>query len=113
MPKQPPRPRRILFDRGVPAELKQAFPGSFAQTIAEAGWNDLGDAQLYAAMAGNFDVFLTSDPEKRYQQALALCPFTIVFVGVPERSIASYLPLFDEIRDTVAYTTPGRIYVVM
>ncbi len=62
---------RILFDQGTPVALKQHFPDHQVQTAFELGGSRLTNGDLLAAAEENFEVFVTTDQNLRYQQSLS------------------------------------------
>lgn len=63
--------RRILFDQGVPAPLRQFLPTNSVETCYERGWSALTNGDLIAKANAFFDVFVTTDKNLRYQQNLS------------------------------------------
>jgi hypothetical protein len=62
---------KILFDQGTPVPLRRAFPDHAVSTAYEMGWMELGNGALLSAAAKfQFDVFITTDRNLRYQQNL-------------------------------------------
>ena len=61
---------RILLDQGTPAPLRRALVSHSVATAYEEGWAALTNGELLAAAEGSFDVFVTTDQNLRYQQAL-------------------------------------------
>jgi hypothetical protein len=62
---------RVLFDQGVPVPLRILLEGHSVRTAAEESWDRLRNGELLtAAEAAQFDVFLTTDRNLRYQQNL-------------------------------------------
>ena len=62
---------RILFDQGTPAPLRRGLAGHFIKTAYEMGWSDLQNGSLLDAAERDFDVFITTDQNLRYQQNLS------------------------------------------
>ena len=62
---------RILFDQGTPVPLRQALTAHKVSTAFEMGWAKLENGDLLRAAEGQFDVFVTTDQNLRYQQNLA------------------------------------------
>jgi predicted nuclease of predicted toxin-antitoxin system len=62
---------KILFDQGVPAPLHRALTDHSVATAYEMGWTQLGNGALLRAAESQFDVFITTDRNIRYQQNLA------------------------------------------
>jgi hypothetical protein len=62
---------KILFDQGVPAPLRRNLPGHIVVTAAEQGWSNLANGDLLRAAESQFDAFITTDKNLRYQQNLS------------------------------------------
>jgi hypothetical protein len=61
---------RVLFDQGTPAPLRRALASHQVATAYEMGWANLGNGDLLSAAESQFDVFITTDKNLRYQQKL-------------------------------------------
>lgn len=61
---------RILLDQGTPAPLRRELGGHQVQTAYEMGWAQLKNGELLKAAETDFDVFITTDQNLRYQQNL-------------------------------------------
>ena len=61
---------RILFDQGTPVPLRRHLSGHTVCTAFELGWSELTNGDLLAAAEAQFDLFLTTDQNIRYQQDL-------------------------------------------
>lgn len=60
---------RILFDQGTPVPLRDALAGHTVSTAYEMGWSTLDNgALLTEAETAQFDIFITTDQNLRYQQ---------------------------------------------
>jgi hypothetical protein len=62
---------KILFDQGVPEPLRRALTDHSVATAHEMGWTQLGNGALLRAADSQFDVFITTDRNLRFQQNLA------------------------------------------
>jgi hypothetical protein len=60
---------RILFDQGVPAPLK-AFLANSVDTCYDRKWSHLANGELIAKVELEYDAFVTTDKNLRYQQNL-------------------------------------------
>jgi hypothetical protein len=60
----------ILLDECTPRVVKKLLPKLNIQTVQEMGWSGLKNGELLAAAEGQFDVFVTTDKNLRYQQNL-------------------------------------------
>lgn len=73
---------RILFDQGTPVPLRRALLGHEVRTVYEQGWSMLPDGPLLAAAERvDFEVFVTTDRQLRYQQPLARHRLAILVLG--------------------------------
>ena len=61
---------RVLFDNGTPRGVADALSGHAVEEARLHGWDNLRNGELLdAAEAVQFDVFLTTDRNIRYQPA--------------------------------------------
>jgi hypothetical protein len=60
----------ILLDECTPRVVKKRLPELNIQTVQEMGWSGLKNGDLLAVAEGQFDVFVTTDKNLRYQQNL-------------------------------------------
>jgi predicted nuclease of predicted toxin-antitoxin system len=60
----------ILLDECTPRVVKKRLPKLNIQTVQEMGWSGLKNGELMAAAESQFDVFVTTDKNLRYQQNL-------------------------------------------
>ncbi len=61
---------RILFDQGVPVPLRVSLTGHEVSAAHEMGWDQFQNGNLLAVAEKQFDVFITTDQNLRYQQNL-------------------------------------------
>lgn len=62
---------RVLFDQGTPVPLRRSMLAHVVSTAYEMGWSSLANGDLLDAAESQFDVFVTTDKNLRYQQNLA------------------------------------------
>ena len=62
---------RILLDECVPWPLHRLLSGHSCSTVQERGWGGIKNGVLLQRAEGEFDLFVTSDQNIRYQQNLA------------------------------------------
>jgi hypothetical protein len=73
---------RILFDQGTPVPLRQSLASHEVATVYEQGWSTLKDGPLLAAAErADFEVFVTTDRQLRYQQPLGRFRLAILVLG--------------------------------
>jgi predicted nuclease of predicted toxin-antitoxin system len=61
----------LLLDACVPRPLRQFLSGHFVRTAQEMSWGELKNGALLQAAELQFDAFVTSDQNLRYQQNVA------------------------------------------
>ena len=72
----------MLFDNGTPAPLRYALKGHIVVEAMERGWDRLVNGESIAvAEAAGFEVLLTTDKNRRYQQNLTGRKIAFVVVG--------------------------------
>ncbi len=61
---------RVLFDQGTPVPLRKHLAEHDVVTAFEAGWSEPANGELLAKAEAQFDLFITTDQQLRYQQNL-------------------------------------------
>ena len=61
---------KVFFDECIPRPLRLLLPGHTIKTAQEMGWGRKKNGELIALAEAEFEVFLTSDKNLRYQQNL-------------------------------------------
>jgi len=62
---------RILLDECVPWPMHILLSGHACSTVQDLGWGGIKNGDLLQRAEGEFDLFITSDQNIRYQQNLA------------------------------------------
>lgn len=62
---------KILLDECVPWPMHKVLAGHECQTPQRMGWGGIKNGELLQRAEGQFDLFITSDQNIRYQQNLA------------------------------------------
>ena len=61
---------RILLDECVPWPMHKILSGHSCSTVQGQGWGGIKNGDLLERAEGEFDLFITSDQNIRYQQNL-------------------------------------------
>ena len=61
---------RILLDECVPWPMHKLLSGHACSTVQSQGWGGIKNGELLQRAEGEFDLFITSDQNIRYQQNL-------------------------------------------
>jgi hypothetical protein len=95
----------ILFDECVPWPMYQLLAGHSCTSVPRRGWSGLKNGPLIRLSEGEFDLFITSDQNLRYQQNLAGRRIAILELSTNDlRRIRAAAPL---IRSAAAGLKPG------
>jgi hypothetical protein len=62
---------KILLDECVPWPMHRFLAGHECRTAQQQGWGGIKNGRLLQLAEGEFDLFITSDQNVRYQQNLA------------------------------------------
>jgi predicted nuclease of predicted toxin-antitoxin system len=62
---------KILLDECVPWPMRKFLAGHECSTAQQRGWGGVKNADLLRLAEGEFDLFISSDQNIRYQQNLA------------------------------------------
>jgi hypothetical protein len=62
---------KILLDECVPWPMHKLLPGHDCMTAQQRGWGGIKNGELLSKAEKEFDLFITSDQNIRYQQNLA------------------------------------------
>ena len=69
---------RILLDECVPWPLHELLGAHSCLSVQELGWSGIKNGDLLRRAEADFDLFITSDQNIRYQQNLAARPIAIL-----------------------------------
>src|SRR5437868_1056826 len=101
---------RILLDECVPRPLRRELSGYDVRTVPEMGWSGKKNGVLLPLITShNFDVFLTTDQNLRYQQNLRAAGIAILVLVAPTNRFADLSPLMPQVRATLPTLQPGDL----
>ena len=104
---------RILLDECVNAGVRRAFPGHVVETVPESGWRSSKDGPLLVLAQDRFDVFVTLDASLEHQNNLKKLRLGFVIVRVRNNEIASYQPIFNQLKTAAETVQPGEVIHVV
>lgn len=96
---------KILLDACVPRPLRKFLPDHTVQTAQEMGWGKLKNGALLQAVEPEFDAFLTSDQNLKYQQNIAVRRIAILVL--PTNDWPALRRMAEKIAAKVATLKPG------
>ena len=92
----------ILLDECTPRAIKKRLSHLAIQTVQEMGWSGIKNGELLKLAEQQFDVFITTDKNLRYQQNLGRV--RLAFVLLPSNSVPvviTLLPQFEAALRTI------------
>ena len=85
----------ILLDECTPHAVKKRLPHLSILTVQEMGWSGVKNGELLKLADQQFDVFITTDKNLRYQQNLARVK--LAFLLLPTNSVPVVIALLPQI----------------
>ena len=70
------------------------------------GWGGIGNGELLALAAKEFEAFVTVDKNLQYQQNLATLPIAVVVLDAKSNELSHLLPLLPRLEETLARLQP-------
>jgi hypothetical protein len=95
----------VLLDACVPRPLRNFLPDHTVRTAQEMGWGRLKNGALLQAVEPQFNAFLTSDQNLKYQQNIAGRKLAILVLSTNDWP--TIRTKTDEIAAKVAELKPG------
>jgi hypothetical protein len=93
---------KIIIDECVPSIVKRGLPSRRISTVQEMGWTGIKNGKLLQLVAADFDVFITSDKNLRYQQNLSAFDLAVILLPTNQvPAVEDLLPKLDEILDKI------------
>ncbi|HMF58630.1 MAG TPA: DUF5615 family PIN-like protein [Pyrinomonadaceae bacterium] len=96
---------KILLDECTPRIVKKRLPSLNICTAQEMGWAGWKNGELLAAAEEQFDVFITTDQNLRYQQNLTMRRLAIILL--PSNQVAVVEKLVSSIEEVLAKIQVG------
>jgi hypothetical protein len=97
---------RILLDECVPWPMHKLLSGHACMTVQQRGWGGIKNGELLTLAEQDFDLFITSDQNIRYQQNLA--GRKIAILELSTNKLRRILDAASVIQSTIASMTPGE-----
>lgn len=104
--------RRVLLDECLPKKLKRELPDHVVAMVQEMGWSGRKNGELMQLARGQFEVFLTSDQNLRYQQNLAYADVGVIVLVAPTNRIEALQPLMPQVNQVLPTIKAGEVIEV-
>ncbi|CAN5592428.1 hypothetical protein BH10ACI3_BH10ACI3_04890 [soil metagenome] len=90
---------KIIIDECVPSIVKRGLPARNIVSVQDMGWAGVKNGELLKLVASQFDVFITSDKNLRFQQNLAEIDIAILLL--PSNQVPVIKELLPQINDAL------------
>ena len=101
---------KILLDECTPHVLKKLLTGFEIKTVQDQGWSGITNGALLRLSEGQFDVFITSDQNIRYQQNLAERQLAII--QLPTNQVPLVVKLAPKVQATLERIQTGEFVAI-
>lgn len=98
---------KILLDECTPRLLKRLLSGFEISTVQEMGWTGVTNGALLRQAEDQFDVFITTDKNLRYQQNFTGKQLAIV--QLPTNQVPVVALLAPVVQEVLGRIKPGEI----
>jgi len=95
----------ILLDECTPHAVKKRLPQLAIRTVQEMGWSGVKNGELLKLADQQFDVFITTDKNLRYQQNLGRVK--LAFLLLPTNSVPVVIALLPQIEAALSTIQSG------
>jgi predicted nuclease of predicted toxin-antitoxin system len=96
---------KVLLDACVPRPLRRFLPGHTVRTAQEMGWGQLKNGVLLREAELQFDAFITTDQNLKYQQKIVGRKLAVLVL--PTYDCATIRSKAGEVAAKVANLKPG------
>ena len=97
---------KILLDECVPWPIHRLLTGHECRTAQQCGWGGIKNGLLLQRAENQFDVFITSDQNLRYQQNLAGRKISILELS--SNNLRHIEAAAETVRSAIAEMSPGE-----
>ena len=97
---------KIIIDECVPSIVKKGLPQRQINTVQEMGWAGIKNGELLKLTDDQFEIFITSDKNLRYQQNPTERKVTIILL--PSNQVPVIKILLPKIDETIRLVQPSE-----
>lgn len=97
---------KILLDESVPRLVKRRLPELDISTVQKMGWSGTKNGDLLDLADAEFEVFVTSDKNLRYQQNLSR--WSLGVIVLPSNRVPIGAQVLPRIREAIMSIQPGE-----
>ncbi|HVQ38309.1 MAG TPA: DUF5615 family PIN-like protein [Pyrinomonadaceae bacterium] len=97
---------KVLLDECTPRLVQRQLPELEIATVQELGWTGIKNGALLRLAENEFDVFVTSDKNLRYQQNLS--GKSLAIIELPSNQVPVVALLVSKLRETLEVIKAGE-----
>jgi hypothetical protein len=98
---------RIILDECVPSLVRTGLPHHDIATVQYKGWAGIKNGELLRLVTGEFDVFVTSDKNLKFQQNLSKLRIAVILL--PSNQVPALRAILPRIDTALANIALGEI----
>ncbi|MDB5281380.1 MAG: hypothetical protein JWO06_455 [Bacteroidota bacterium] len=105
--------KKLLLDECVPQRLRHSLLEFDVYSATYMGWIGIKNgALLKLAVENNFDLFLTTDKNLRFQQNLENFPLSIIVFDVVKLELENILVLLPKFKEMGGTFEKHKVYII-
>jgi predicted nuclease of predicted toxin-antitoxin system len=101
---------KVLLDECTPLLLQRRLPECAISTVQECGWSGIKNGELLRRAEKEFDVFITSDQNLRFQQNLS--GMRLAIIQLPTNQVPIVALLVPAVEGLLSSIRPGELVEV-
>lgn len=103
---------RVLVDECVDWRFSRELVGHEVKTARQMGWSTIGNGELLALAAKEFDVFVTADRNLSFQQNLPAFAIAVIVLRAKSNRLSELRPLVPELLASIPIAKLGVVTYV-
>ena len=103
---------RVFVDECVDWRLSREIVGHEVKTARQMGWSTIGNGELLALAAKEFDVFVTVDRNLSFQQNLPAFAIAVIVLRAKSNRLSQLRPLVPELLTSIPTARAGTVVYV-
>jgi hypothetical protein len=107
---------RILLDECLPVKpayrFQETHESFVVSTVTDQKWNGLKNGDLLKKALQKFDIIITIDQKRAYQQSIAGLEIAVIALQADSNRYQDLVPFIDPAVKVIKDFKPGRFYFV-
>lgn len=103
---------KILLDECVDRRLARELTGHDVKTVPQMGWAGTKNGELLRQAENEFEIFLTTDKNIKFQQTVSNMKIAILVLDAPSNRLSDLILLREEILSVLPTLIKGKVHVI-